>query len=109
MTEFCTLPPSGSIETTAQVEQWVAAAASRLEAGDAAPFKAKVWPYRYGSANFISCDIDGANRSGESITFKVGKSHDFHEFEPSVPDAAEALHMIALLAKLVGAEVQLGR
>lgn len=109
MSETCHLPPSGPIETTTEVETWVEAAASQLTTRDAAPFKARVWPYRYGSANLISCDIDGVNRTGESITFKLGKKHDFHPFEPSVPDAAEALHMIGLLARRIGANVELGR
>jgi len=103
------LPPSGGIETPVRVEQWVKDAAARLTAGDAAPFTARVWPYRYGSHSMISCDIDGANRTGESLTFKLGASHDFHDFEPTVPDAAEALHMIGLLTKRVGAVVVLGR
>lgn len=109
MTRNCTLPPSGHIETTPEVQRWVEEVASRLTSGDVAPFKARVWPYRKGAANMISCDVDGANNSGESITFHVGGKHDLHAFEPTVPDAAEALHMIALLANRVGAIVQLGR
>lgn len=105
----CTLPASGPIDTLPEVVRWVDAMAARLSAGDVAPYKARVWPYRRGAGSFISCDIDGGRSSGESITFKVGGRHDFDDFEPTVPDAAEALHMIGLLAQRVGAEVQLGR
>jgi hypothetical protein len=103
------LPPSGLVETTPEVEQWVAAAAARLMSVDAPPFRARIWPYRYGLHNLISCDIDGVNRTGESITIKIGASHDLHEFEPTVPDAAEALYMIGLLVERISAEVQLSR
>ena len=109
MNQNCTLPPSGNIETTQSVEDWVTVTAANLRQADVAPFVARVWPYRVGAANFITCDIDGSKRSGESITFKIGGHHDLNKLEPTVPDAAEALHMIALLTRNIGAELQLGR
>ena len=107
--EQCNLPPSGGTVTMSEVGEWVDAVAERLNAADAAPFMAKVWPYRYGGMSFIACDIEGAKRSGESITFKLGGRHDFHQAEPVVPDAVEAIHMIGLLTRRLGTAIEIGR
>lgn len=108
MEETCILTAGGGVTTTPAVDAWVARAAGQVLASDKAPFRAKVWSYRHGGASLIACDIDGANRSGDSFTFNLGGVHDFQGNDPVVPDVAEALHMIGLLVKRLDATVQLG-
>jgi hypothetical protein len=107
--QLCDLGPSGAVVTPALIRAWVAAAAARIRAADMSPFKARVWAYRKGGANLIACDIDGDNKTGVSITFVLGRPHDFDPGQPNVPDGAEALHMIALLAGELGATTDIGR
>jgi hypothetical protein len=106
--DTCELDAGGHPYTLPEVEQWVAKTAARLIAECHAPFKARIWPYRQGAVTCISCDIDGRT-AGESFTFQAVGRHDFDHDSPYVPDVAEALHMIGLLTRRIGALIQLGR
>lgn len=105
MDKTCTLTSGGAVETIAAVDSWIEIAATRVLESAKAPFVAKVWAYREGTASLIACDLEGADRRCKGFTFIVGSAHDFCENDPQVPDAAEAIHMIGLLVKRLNATV----
>lgn len=69
---------------------------------------AVIWGYRVGSAQYLACDFRDENGSAYSLTFLTGGNHDFAEFDPMVPDMAEALHIASQLTGRLGCAVRLG-
>jgi len=110
---LCELDPMASASTPPAIMTWVAECAARFEHMQhrvGHELRAGVWPYRrQGNQIYIACDIGTASDDVEGMSFAIGGPHDFDLYNPVVPDAAEALHMIGLLCRRLGAKVVIGQ
>jgi hypothetical protein len=110
---LCRLDPMAIASTPPAIITWVVECAARFEHMQhrvGHELRAGVWPYRrQGNQIHIACDIGTASDDVEGMTFAIGGPHDFDLYNPVVPDAAEALHMIGLLCRRLGAKVEIGQ
>lgn len=69
---------------------------------------ATIWGYRLGEAQFLACYVGDEYRNGYPVTLNTGDEHDFLDYDPTVPDMVEAMHVASLLARRLGCHVRLG-
>lgn len=110
--DICMLATSGVTHTTDAAFDWaqqvVRAARSWLHDS----LVATVWAYRDEALQGLSCDITDAGGACYSINLVfAGRNelaYDDHGANGMVYDAAEALHLVGMVLRGVGANVQLG-
>ncbi|MGU7843952.1 hypothetical protein ACV22V_31380 [Burkholderia sp. AW33-5] len=111
MEPICRLPASGFTETPESVLVWadqvVSIARSNLTGVE--PLVG-LWAYRHGGFECLAADISDENDTsmGHSLTFLVGGDMDLDIHEPSVPDMADALHLIGIVIEALQARVVVG-
>lgn len=84
------------------VHEWVQIEAAQIIAKLTGERKAKIWPYRIDSREYLACDFTDDKRNGHTISFNTGGAYLFNESDPTVPDMAEAMHIAGLLVRAVG-------
>lgn len=109
---------TGATKVSPEVQDWVCRVAATIRsvigAGQAV---CAVWPYREGSGALVSEYLVSGfwleGNSDASRYYDIGMAiggppaYRFHLDEPSMPDATEALHCLALIVQQVGAKVEL--
>ena len=107
---LCELGPLEDAKTPRVVLTWVQKVSARFEHlryCAVSEIHAYVWSYRLAQYVYIVCDITTDDDDAQCLTFALGEPHDFDLYSPSVPDAAEAIHMISLLCSGIGAKIEL--
>ncbi|MBN3744817.1 hypothetical protein G3N96_05120 [Burkholderia sp. Se-20373] len=113
MEPLCRLPASGLTDTPASVLVWadkvVLAAKRKLNGFEP---RIRVWAYRHNGADYLAADISDEHESsaGHPITFVIGDDLEpsLNLEEPSVPDMADALHLVGIVAAGLKAGVTIG-
>lgn len=110
----CDLPPAGMPKAPEAVREWVERACAAVReafTGDATVppsgnVTAKLWPYRVGNTEHLSCDFfDEMGSASWALTVTAAGVLDVAGpvEEPKVSDLADALHLAALLIAALGA------
>lgn len=117
----CELPSCGKRWTPTEIAEWAAdfVALARSRIGEGA-VTGNIMGYRYpdgptGAEYLVAGFWNQGNRREDpnayvDLAFLIDgpEQHRFHLDEPSVPDAAEAIHRIGLVAAALGAHMTIG-
>lgn len=107
----CELSASGNTRTPAELVEWAEAFVTLAKGclGEGSVV-GTVWAYRNGG-EYICADFRNAATGAlfdMTILVDGNPERRFHPDEPSVPDAAEAIHRIGLVATALGAAMKIG-
>ncbi|UJD92742.1 thioesterase family protein (plasmid) [Rahnella aquatilis] len=107
------LPPSGFTDTSVELHraagQIVAQARQRY---GLKPLTASVWAFRYNDFIMLSCDLATENKNEPHMPITITASGRLELStldEPDVFDMAEAMHLVGLITRALGAKVEIGR
>lgn len=106
-----TLTEGGPEDVPESVIEWLDRVVCdvRQALDDEGPLTVSIWPYRHG-ATYLVCDIFAEPQHAlYDMTICVdGPTNLSFTKEPQVPDLADALHLVTLVANALGARVKLG-
>lgn len=107
------LPPSGFTDTSVELHraagQIVANARQRY---GLTPLTASVWAFRYNDFIMLSCDLaaEGKHEPCMPVTITASGRLELSTLdEPDVFDMAEAVHLVGMITRALGAKVVIGR
>lgn len=109
------LPPSGFTMTQTELHnaaKQIVFKAREIFGRRPAPLEARVWAYRIDGCSMLCCDLHQMGDVTKNMPITVtasGLLELSHPDEPQVYDMPEALHLVGLITRALGANVVIGR
>ncbi len=103
------LVPMGVINTSTAIQDWAGQNIAAIQdLMGIERIRGRIRSFREQDCEMIALDMSSDQHSSlYQILVTIGFDHDFHQNEPSVPDAAEAIHMLGLVANGLNIEISL--